>query len=275
MSKIFLLNPKIQHQDKSKIQQIQMDEQTLLRSSELRKYAHNQNKIQEEDNLRHVQGRVVVKIDMDYKNTHTFSDGTIIRRERQFNDFNRRVTQPVNCFVISGEGIKKGAEILIHQNAIHDSNRIFDYKDSNDDIHYYSIHNDMCFAWYDEDKNEWLPIKPYEIALRIFKPYEGLVLGLPPTQIKDALFVTTGEFKNKVVKTIVASDFEVIAQNRNGKEFSLIRFRPEGDPINKREEEAICLLPDITDKVLSGEYLLGYSESDCKTIQEINPQERP
>ena len=67
-----------------------------------------------------------------------------------------------------------------------------------------------------------------------------------------------------MVKTLVACDYQIIYQGKNGREENLIRFRPMGDPKNKREEEAIAILNDETKKVLSGEYLIGFTTSDAK-----------
>ncbi len=37
--------------------------------------------------IKHVQGRIVVKVDLDGKNWHTFSNGTKIRLERNTDNF--------------------------------------------------------------------------------------------------------------------------------------------------------------------------------------------
>jgi hypothetical protein len=224
-------------------------------------------KISQKDILKHVERRVVVKVDLAYKNSHTFADGTTIRLERQYNNFNVRETHPVNCIVISGENIQSEAEILVHPHAIHDSNKIFDYKDSNDNVGYYSIPVDMCFAWF--DGVGWQPIPPYDFALRVFIPYTGQLADIEPTQLKDTLYVTTGELKGHVVKTLIACDYQIVFQGRDGREGNLIRFRPFGDEKSKREEEALCLLNDITEKVNNGEYYVGITTSDCKPITKV------
>jgi hypothetical protein len=251
---------------KEQLREIREDREKILSDSQNKQREIAAKKIQDEDHLTHVEGRVVVKIDVDYKNTHRFENGQIIRRERQFNELNRRITEPCNAFVISGEGIKKGAEILIHPNAIHDSQRIFNYKDSNDTVRYYAIKKDECFAWY--DGNEWLPLEPYAFALQVFKPYEGLIAGIEPTQLKDTLFVLTGELKHKVVKTIPFSAYIIIFQDTNGRESQLLRFRPFGDAEYKREEEAIAIMETDTKKVLSDQYLIGLSNTTAKTYSQ-------
>jgi hypothetical protein len=275
VSKYFVVNPSIQLQDKNLINKLRQENEIVLAEGFSKKREADINKLSQEDNLRHIEGRVVVKVDMDGKDSWTFEDGNKIEYKRRFNNLNRSQTEPINAIVISGEGLKKGAEILVHFNAIHDSNRIFDYKDHNESIQYYSIHNDMCFAWFDEDEKEWKAIEPYQLALRVFQPYDGIITGIEPKKIKDVLYVLHGKLKGKVCKTIVASDYEVVAQGRNGRELSLIRFRPFGDAKNKREEETIAILEDLTDKVLSGGLLIGITTTNCKKIQEIFPNDRP
>ena len=63
-----------------------------------------------------VEGRVVISVDLESKNSHTFSDGTKIRLEREYNNLNQRETKPVNAIVIDGEDIESGSQILIHPN---------------------------------------------------------------------------------------------------------------------------------------------------------------
>ncbi len=267
MSKHFLVNPNIQYQDKEIVNRIIQEREVVFNDTFSLRRKEDISKLSEEDNLRHVEGRVVVKIDIDSKDSWTFENGQKIEYKRRFNNFNVRETMPVNAIVISGEGINKGSEILVHPNSIHDSNRIFDYKDSNDNIRYFSIQSEMCFAWYDEEEKEWRGIYPYELGLRVFVPYEGLISGIEPKQLKDTLFVLTGDLRNKVVKTLSACDYQIIFQGKNGREQSIIRFRPSGHPEVKREEEAIAILNEETKKVLSGKYLVGFTTSDAKPIK--------
>lgn len=222
--------------------------------------------------LKHAEGKIVISIDIESKNWHTFSNGQKIRRERQFNELNRRVSEPVNAVVISGNNIPSGTQILIHPNVVHDSNRIFNYCqlsgiETASDIKYYSAPQEMCFAYL--ENNEWKPLPPFEFGLRVYKPYTGILQGIEPTEIKNVLWVTTGILKDNAVMTVVASDYEIIFQGIEGREDRLIRFRPDGDPKTQREPEAIAILNDTTEKILNGEYLIGLSSSDAKPL-EIN-----
>ena len=66
-------------------------------------------------------------------------------------------------------------------------------------------------------EGEWNPIEPFATALRVFRPYEGVIEGIPPTQLKNALFVTSGDLKGKVVSTIKASDYCIVFNDMNAK----------------------------------------------------------
>jgi len=247
-------------------------EQILLRT-DIEDTEKAKRKLAEEDNLVHVDGRVVVKVDVESKNSHTFESGLTIRRERKFNEFNRRITQPTNCWVISGEGIPKGAELLVEHNALHETNRINDYKNAfenegSDRVRYFSLERYECYAWR-MGVGEWTPIYPFEFGLRVFKKYAGSLVGIEPTVLKDTLFVTSGTLKGNVVRTLKGCDYEIIFLNELGREGHLICFRPTGDEKRKLEEEAICILHDTTEQVNNGELLVGYSLSDCKPLKEL------
>ena len=261
--KHFLVNPSKVPISKEIIGAIQSNQETLLRKGDEERFLSNEKLIEQEDNLRCVEGKVIIKIDLVNKNFHTFANGSKIRLERQFNNFNQRETQPVNAIVIDSTYIPKGSQILIHPNSIHDSSRIFNYKDNNSDVKYYSIGEEMCYAYYDK---EWLPLTGFDFALRVFKPYEGLIGGIEPEKIKECLYVTTGELKGKAVLTIIACDYEIVFMDKNGREGNLIRFRPFGDKKTNREEEAILILDEVTEKINKGKYLVGLTTKDARPI---------
>lgn len=219
--------------------------------------------------LKHTFGRVVVKIDMKAKNFHTFQNGLVIRRERQYNDFNRRVTQPVNAIVVSAESIPTDSEILIHHNATHDSNKIFDYEElggeeNESDIQYFSIPEYECFAWRGEN-GEMNPMKGYEFGLRVFEPYKGTLQGIDHKQIKDVIFVTTGELKGKVVNVVRASDYEIVYQDTTGREGNLIRFR-HSETEELEMEEVLFVNDGLTKRVNNRELLVGIELKSAKFV---------
>jgi hypothetical protein len=218
--------------------------------------------------LQAVEGKVIISVDLESKNSHTFSDGTKIRLERQYNNLNRRETHPVNATVISGEGMKSGSQILIHPNMTHETYRIYDYAPlsgiiEGSDIKYYSIPEEQCYAWLDGDT--WKPLKNFDFALRVYIPYAGLVDGIEPTLVKDVLYVTTGEFNGKVVHTLKSCDYEIIFQGPNGQEDRLIRFRHFPGQEHEREE-VIAVDEYLTKKVNNKELIIGLSPLKAKTI---------
>lgn len=218
--------------------------------------------------LKWVQGKVIISVDLESKNSHTFEDGTKIRLERQWNNLNVRETHPVNAIVISGDGLNPGSQILIHPNMTHDTYKINDYlplsgEVTGSDIKYYSIPEEQCYAWLDGE--EWKPLKNFDFALRVYKPYSGLIDGIEPELVKDVLYVTTGEFKGKIVHTLKACDYEVIFQGTNGREDRLIRFRHYPNQEHEREE-VIAVDDYLTDLLKKNKLLVGLSPSKTKTI---------
>lgn len=221
--------------------------------------------------LKAVEGRVIVSVDLEGKNSHTFEDGTKIRLERQWNNLNRRETHPVNAIVIDGVGVKKGSQILIHPNMTHDSNKIFNYSSlsgevEGSDVKYFSVPVEQCYAWLDEeDNNTWKPLPNFEFGLRVYKPYEGTLEGIEPTYLKDVLYVTTGEFKGLVAHTLKACDYEIIFQGIHGREERIIRFRHFSDQEHEREE-IIAIDHHLTKDIEEGKLLIGLSPTTAKKL---------
>lgn len=230
--------------------------------------------------LQYVQDRVVVSVNMDSKNWHTMADGTKIRLERKYDNFNNRYTQPINAVVLSSENIPEGSEILLHHNSCHDTNRVFNFKPLSgkeiaDDIRYFSVPYSECFAWYNEVKDEWLPMPGFDFALRVFEPYTGFLVGIEPTLLKNVLYITTGEYAGKVCYTLRACDYEIVFQDRNGREGNLIRFRSSEDAKTQREMEIVAIANDLTKKVKAGKIYVGLNKKDCKPLNSyINDRRR-
>jgi hypothetical protein len=218
--------------------------------------------------LKAPKNRVVIKVDLESKNTHKFADGTTIRLERQFDNFNMRYVKPTNAIVVSANNIPEGAEILIHHNSTHDVYRIFNYlpptTDASSDVKYYSIPEEECFFWREKIGDEWKPMPNFVTALRLFKPYVGTFEGVPHTLLKDRLLITSGELKGKAVITLKSSDYEIIYQNENGTEDRVIRVRYYNE-WNERNE-IITIDDNLTEMIDNGEVLVGLSSSDAKTL---------
>lgn len=217
--------------------------------------------------LKHVQGRIVVEVDTEKKNSHTFQDGTVIRLERKYNEFNRRITEPTNATVISAENIPAGCEILVGHNALHEVNKINNYTslsggEAASSVKYYSLPESDCYAWRDEN-GELQPMKDFCFALRVFRPYEGFLVGIEPKVIPNVLYITTGELKGKICHTLVSSDYEIIYQGDNGREGRVIRVRHSDDECIEREE-ITCIDHCLTEKYFNGGLLIGLNYSDAK-----------
>lgn len=268
MSKHFLINPEQNGLDKSEIHAIEKEQQEILNNSKLNAEQLAEQILHEEDTIKHTDGRVVVKINIQGKNYHRFESGMEIRRERQFNNLNFRETTPVNCIVISAEDIPTKVEILVDYHAIHDSNKIFDYKDKSPYIKYYSIKKDDCFLWLDENK-QWQPLPPYQLALRVFKKYDGVISWMKPELLDKILYVTTGELKGKIVSTLLGCDYECVFQDINGREGNRIRFLPDGNPSVNKEPEAVAIRGDLMEELQKETLILGYNIKDAKTLKEI------
>lgn len=264
--KFFVINESQNPLSQDEIQTIEFEKQDSHKKLWEKRKSISKSAIKEEVSLKFVEGRVIVKADLEHKNQVTFSNGTTIRLERKFNEFNRRITQPVNAIVVSAENIPADAEILISHNALHDSNRIFGYKNLSDtgDIKYYSLPISDCFAWR-EVGGEYKPLTNFEFALRVFKPYKGIIDGIEPTVIKDCLYITTGNLAGNVVHTLTASDYEIIYQGDNGREAHLIRCRHFGEELNEAEE-IVAISHSMTEQVKLGELHIGLSASDCKQL---------
>ena len=149
----------------------------------------------------------------------------------------------------------------------HDSYKINNYASlsgeiEGSDIKYYSVPVEQCYAWFDE---EWKPLKGFDFALRVFRPYDGLLDGIEPKVMPDILYATTGEFKGKIVHTLKSCDYEIIFQGRQGREESIIRFRHFPGEDHEREE-VIAVREDLTELLNKGKHLDGLTPTSAKTL---------
>lgn len=269
-SKHFLINPDSKPSSQQDV--LEVEQRRVKQNADIwdKKERLAKEAFEEPCTLKHTFGRVIVKADLQSKNYTTFADGTKIRLERQYNNFNRRETQPVNVVVVSAEYIPIGSEILVSHNALHDSNKIFSYTSPSGkksvDVQYYALPETDCFAWRDEN-GELKPMQNFEFGLRVFKPYEGDLKWIKPALVKDVLFITTGEFKGMVCHVLKASDYQIIFQGLDGKEDNVIRVRHSQDP-NYEREEIIAISHVMTEQVSCGTLLIGLEASKSKTLKE-------
>lgn len=267
--KHFVLDPSIKSIGKQDIEVLEQKKAERISEATDNHEQRNKELMEDDDTLTFVHERVIIKINTQNKNFHTFESGLTIRRERQFNDFNRRQTQPVNGYVISAEYIPKGCEVLISHNALHDSNRIFNYKDGKEDstdIRYFSIPEYECFAWRDKD-GELKPMRNFEFGLRVYRPYIGRISFITPEIIKDVIYVTTGKLKGLVVHTLISSDYTIVYQNKNGQEAQVIRFRHSNEYGFDREE-VVAISHDLTEQINNFTLNIGLTPEDCKPLNE-------
>ena len=262
-NKHFVINPKKANISKEDIADIE-----LRKQAELKKQAESVEKINEERikakvGLKHTYGRVIIAVNLESKNSHTFQNGQKIYIGRQFNNLNRRETHPVNAIVVDAENIPAGSEILIHPNSTQDSYKIYNFDDELSDIRYYSVPESECYLW--KKYGDWKPLKGYATALRVFIPYNGVIEGIPNEQIKNVLYITSGEFNGKVVRTLKSCDYEIIFMGEKGVEERRIRCRHYEDEYNEREE-IVGVDESLTEKVINGELLIGISEDKSKTL---------
>jgi hypothetical protein len=225
--------------------------------------------------LKHVNKRIIIKADKDGKNWHTFSDGSKIRLEREFNNLDRKHTSQVLGEVISCDYIPSGALILFHHNGIHPVNKISNHTQLNGEeiasgIEIYSLSENECFLWKMPGDKKWNPLKGFATALRIFKPYSGKIEGILPEKVKEVLYITSGELNGKVCHTLKACDFPIIFNDENGMEETIIRVRHfEGKDLNEREE-IIAINKEMTKLVKNGKLHVGVNSNNCKQLNYDN-----
>lgn len=220
-----------------------------------------------------VNDRVVILVDTEQKNFHSFNNGIIIRHERNWNNFDKKHTEQVMGTVISGGSIPEGALALLHHNATHEVNLVNNHGQlSGEDIasgmRIFSVPIADVFLW-KEGGNDWMPCEGFAIAERVFEPYKGVIQNIPPKKLKDTLYIKTGEYAGLVVRTLKACDYEIIFREpATGQERKIIRCRPNGSEKEGRDPEVIAIDNAATEKVKLRELLVGINESDAKPINE-------
>lgn len=255
MSKYFQVNPHVSFSDKKVIAKITDEKLAFNKSNWDERETKAELALEKSSRLKHTFGRVVVKMDIQKKNRHTFSNGATIRRERGFNNFNFREVNPCNAIVVSAENMPIGAEVILDYTSFHDSNKIFDYDSGSIDVEFYSVKEYECYAW-KIGESEWQPTKDCEFGLRVYRPHEGRLEHVTPERIKETLYVTTGSLKGFVVMTVRGADYQMVFTDDNGKEGNIIRFRHSDEP-DYDKEEVICIHNEYTDLVNEGKLLIG------------------
>ena len=220
--------------------------------------------------MKHLEKRVVVKMDMSSKARYRFANGQEIIMERDTDNMNYRYKQPVNAEVVSAEGIPAGVKILIHHHGVQPTYQIFDHGELSGDnetsqIKYFSIPEEACYVWQDKS-GRWNPLKDFATGLRVFKAYSGVLHGVAPIPIKNTLYITSGIFEGKIVRTLKAADYEIIFMNDQGRDESIIRCRYHEDDPDHIRNEIIAIDEDLTKKLKNGSILVGITPNDAHPI---------
>jgi hypothetical protein len=211
-------------------------------------------------------------VDIEQKNHYTFSDGTIIKLERDYNNLDRKYTQQVLGVVVSAEDIPENVMVLFHHNSLHETYEILNHKQLSGEeiatgIKLFSIPEQNCFFWKRHNEETWHPTTGFATALRVFKPYEGVLQGIEPKQLKNTLYVTSGQYKGLVVKTDKSCDYMITFRNEKGTDERIIRFRPDGIEKEQREPEAIAIMNYETSLVNYRKLYVGLSPSDAQPLK--------
>lgn len=221
-------------------------------------------------------GRVLLRVDTDFKNNYNIigenGKEVTLRLERNVENLNMREVAPVEGICLYSDYIPENAIVAVNHNSFHPTNEVFDHSQLSGEeiasgIKIYSVPEVECYLWRKPNNSEWQPLKGFAIGLRVFEPYMGALEGIEPTLIKDTLYVKTGIFKGKVVRTVKAADYEMVIRGTSGREERIIRFR-NFEQYNDREE-VLYVEPELTAKVKNGLLLVGLTNKNCCKLEEM------
>lgn len=221
--------------------------------------------------------RLVVRVDLEQKNFYTFENGQTIRLERGFDNFDRRYTEQVMGVVVDAEYVPKDSFILFHHNSLHETYKILNHstlsgKEIASGIQLFSIMERDCFFWKKPNEKNWNSMAEFATALRVYKPYNGIIQGIEPKLIKDVLWVTSGKYKGLCCHTIKAVDYEITFRDESGRDKKILRIRPEGNE-DGREPELTAINHTFTKMIKQGELYIGLSATKCKPVKELVPND--
>jgi len=218
--------------------------------------------------MKAIRGQIIMKMDVTQKMKYRLTDDVTIQIEKGYN-FNLREDRSSMGYVIDGDSLPVGAKLLCHHLSIEESYRIWDEsilteEEKKEGFKVFSIPIDMAFCYMVE--NEWVPCKNFLITKRIFKPYNGVLVGIEPKVVKNRLFILKGvdewdgevtDLSNKVCIVTENSDYQIIWHDTDNREYSLIRTR---------HRELMGVDEGMTNQVKSGTLLVGYTVSDCEKL---------
>lgn len=204
--------------------------------------------------------RILIKANREKKNSFQLTEDVNIKLVRGIENFDRKQTEPVQGIVVNSEIVPIGSEVLMAHNSLHPVNEIFDHKLELDD-------NEVLYAipkrevyFYKEKGGNWKPLEGYLVILKLFKPYSGILQGIPPTEIVDKFWVVEGEYKHQVVIADKFCFYTIIFQGEKGREEHVSRMRSD-------EFELHGISGELTEHVLSGELLIGETAETAKKFE--------
>lgn len=215
----------------------------------------------------------IIKINVKQRQTYAMENGKELYIQDGFN-FNLREDRGTRGYCVSCEGIPEGVEVLVNYLAMEASydmpyqREFLTEEEIKEGYQLRHIPQDMIFCYLKND--EWEPFGPVLITKRIFKPYDGPLVGIEPEKIKNRLYIVKGkdtwdgeekDLSGLVCAVTLNSDYQVHFHDANNRPQSLIRTL-------HRELEAIDY--SLTKEVEKGKYLVGNDIKDAKQLNELN-----
>lgn len=207
--------------------------------------------------VKSIKGKTYIRIDTEKKNSHRFADGTELKLARGWNNLNGREVSPVQGICEYSDIIPKGAEVIVHYTTVqNDTYKVFDERlisgeDIAKGIFLYSIPNDYIFLYRCDNEEDWMPLKGFQIAHRVFQPtIMDAKVYIPTKVINDRLYISKGTYEGNCLITAKACDYELVFQGRNGQEERVIRMKDD-------YFECLAIDDGMTEKIKKGELLIG------------------
>jgi len=211
----------------------------------------------------------IIRINVKQRETLAFDSGLEIYQSTGW-EFNLRVDRGTRGYCLDCEGIPEGAQVLVNYLAMEKSydmpyqEDFLSEKEIADGYQIRNIPKDMIFAYLEND--EWQPFENVLLTKRLFREYEGNLVGIEPERIMNRLYIVKGkdtwdgeqtDLSGKVCAVTLNSDYEVHFHDEKNKPQSLIRTL-------HREIEGID--EGLTEQVRCGKILVGNGLKDAKVL---------
>lgn len=222
--------------------------------------------------MKALRNRALIKMNLKQNAKYAFDSGVVIDLEHGFN-FNLREDRGTKGYIIDGCGLPEGTEVLVHYLSsepqyLVSNEEILTEEEKTEGYKVFAIPEDNVFIYMDKN-GEWKPCKEFLITTRIYKPYTGIMVGVEPQLVTNRMYVISGsddwddeqnDLSGKVLVTLDHADYEIIFYSKDNKEGRIIRTRT-------REIQAVDEF--LTKKVKKGEYIIGRSPSEAKTLNQF------